>query len=225
MEEVFEAKALTRNSMMDKLKSKIQSKKIAVEAVNEGEWELDQEEGAPFSIERALVNASKNESKPKKDILDSYLDKNPLFAVAELDGGLIGGTLANVMEEIGKSGAKSVDFKIVTTDENAALAFFEENEETPAEEDRANAQVTSDANTDSKLLTLLTTIKNHAENAESEISAGMFIAKEYDKFLVENGIEDLGLAVPGNKLHEMAEEIKTFAQASKDSAEIILGIV
>lgn len=120
MDEVFEAKALTRNSMMDKLRSKIQAKKIEVQTVSEDEWDLDREEGAPFSMERALVNASKPEPKAKPDILDSYLAENPLYAVAEVDGGILGGTLADVMGEISKASPNEVSFVIVTTDENAA---------------------------------------------------------------------------------------------------------
>lgn len=221
MNEIHEAKTLTRNSMLDKLKSKIATKKIAVEAVSyDEEDDFDAGETAPFSIERALAMESKKETQ-KDDVLDSYLKVNPLFAVAELDNGLFGGTLDAVMTEIQTSGTKTVAFKIVTTDENAAKAFFEEEEVVAP----MTEEVVADTDTDAKLLTMLTAIKNHAESAESEISSGMFIAREYDKFLADNGIEDLGLAIPGNKLHEMAEQVKNFANATKESAEIILNVV
>ncbi len=222
MKEVFEAKTLTRNSMLDKLQSKIASKKIAVEAVSDEDDDFDAGETAPFSIERALAMESKKAPQQKDDVLDYYLKVNPLFAVAELDGGLFGGTLDAVMAEIQTSGTKTVAFKIVTTDENAAKAFFEEGEEVVAP---VPEMVSADTDTDAKLMAMLTAIKNHAESAEGEISSGMFIAREYDKFLENNGIEDLGLTVPGNKLYEMAEQVKNYAKATKESAEVILNIV
>jgi CRISPR/Cas system-associated exonuclease Cas4 (RecB family) len=124
MDEIFEAKAITRNSMLDKLKSKIQSKKIAVEAVSADALELGfgSEDEVPYSIERALAMESKKAmQEPKKeDILDSYLRKNPLYAVAEVDGGILGGTLDQVMEEISKISPQRVEFSVVTTDEAAA---------------------------------------------------------------------------------------------------------
>ena len=124
MNEVFEAKALTRNSMLDKLKSKIQSKKIEVEAVSADELELGfgSDDEVPYSMERALAMEGKKamqESK-KEDILDSYLKSNPLYAVAKVDDGVIGGLLENVMNEITQIKPSSVAFAIVTTDEEAA---------------------------------------------------------------------------------------------------------
>ena len=82
MNEVFEAKTLTRNSMLDKLKNKIKSKNIAVEAVSADDLEIgfDAEE-VPFSMERALAMEAKKES-PKDDILDTYFKSNPLLAVS-----------------------------------------------------------------------------------------------------------------------------------------------
>ncbi len=154
------------------------------------------------------------------NVVDKFFDANPLFAVAEIDGNLIGGTLTTVTAEIQKSNSTDVSIKIVTSDEKAAKAFFKN---VPSAKAGLAESDSTDNNT--KMLTMLTAIQRHAENAEGEISSGMFIAKELNKFMQDNGIEEMGHAVPGNILTDTSEQIKIFAEATKESAEIILSIV
>lgn len=57
-------------------------------------------------------------------IVTSKLRQTPIFAVVLVGDNMIGGTLATVEAELAKTKAENYEVKIITSDENAAKAFF-----------------------------------------------------------------------------------------------------
>jgi hypothetical protein len=115
-------KTAARNSMLErlqsKIKSKIKSKNIKVEAVEENySFEDDEpvyhsEHGQAAPVEAPKVEAS------------ALLNGDHLFAVVAIGEDLIGGTVVTVEAELNKIRPESYEIKIVTSDEKAAKALL-----------------------------------------------------------------------------------------------------
>jgi hypothetical protein len=117
MSNPIDVKALARNSMLEKLQSKIKKQNIQVQAY-EGEDDEDEEDmcetgyAAPDKEAAHLVKAS------------ALLNEDHLFAVVAIGDDLVGGTVATVEAELERIQPESYEIKIITSDEQAAKALF-----------------------------------------------------------------------------------------------------
>lgn len=127
----IDVKALTRNTMLDRLQNKIKKKNIQVQEVQAMDDEDEDEIG-----EVGTTVAEQNVS---------ILDSDYLFAVVDVNGDLIGGTVKTVEAELAKLKPESYTIKIVTSDENAAKAFFKSTESNVVVADDAAESYASNA--------------------------------------------------------------------------------
>lgn len=127
----IDVKALTRNTMLDRLQNKIKKKNIQVQEVQAMDDEDEDEIG-----EVGTTVAEQNVS---------ILDSDYLFAVIDVNGDLIGGTVKTVEAELAKLKPESYTIKIVTSDENAAKAFFKSTESNVVVADDAAESYASNA--------------------------------------------------------------------------------
>ena len=117
-----EIKALARNSMMDKLRSKIQAKKIEVAPVEMShDDDMFGSEPESPSIYKTLAESQKETVQVRK-----------LYSIAQIGGDLVGGDAETVAMQIRDAKVKNVDSNIllITPYEDEARAFLENAEET-----------------------------------------------------------------------------------------------
>lgn len=121
--DTLEVKAIARNSMMDKLRNKLQAKNIEVAPV-EMSYDDDMFGTEPDSpnIYKILADSQRAER----------VEVEKLYSIAQIGNDLVGGEAKTVAMQIKDAKSKNVDSNVLllTSDEDEARAFLENAEET-----------------------------------------------------------------------------------------------
>jgi len=116
--DTLEVKAIARNSIMDKLRNKLQAKNIEVAPVE-------------MSYDDDMFGTEPDAPNIYKTLADSQREVEKLYSIAQIGDDLVGGEAKTVAMQIKDAKSKNVDSNVLllTSDEDEARAFLENAEE------------------------------------------------------------------------------------------------